>query len=254
MTLTPITIPRVNVGQNLSRIVLNSLRDQKLALQRADVVAVASKVVSTCEGQVVKLHSMPVSEEARRLATKWNIDEHLTTIVVSEADRILGGVRGFLLTLKKGILTANAGVDVKNAPRGKAVLWPKYPDLSARQLRAALGRCYRVDISVVMVDSRLTPLRLGTVGLAIGIAGFVPVRDDRGERDLYGRKIRVTQTNVADDLASSGHFLMGEAAERIGAVVIRGAHVAPSSASNSRSARLSLSKCLIGNSLGKQST
>jgi coenzyme F420-0:L-glutamate ligase/coenzyme F420-1:gamma-L-glutamate ligase len=242
-------MPIINVGQSLDHTILASLRDEGLALQSGDVVAVASKVVSTCEGQLVNLQNVRVSDEARRLANKWSIDEHLTAIVLSEADKVLGGVKGFLLTLKKGIMTANAGVDLKNAPLGTAILWPKRPDISARRLRQALGRHYRSDICVEIVDSRVTPLRLGTVGLAIGLAGFVPVRDDRGERDLYGRKIRVTQTNVADDLAASAHFLMGEATERVGAVVIRNAHLALSDAGSSRDAKISLRKCLIGNSL-----
>ena len=37
--------------------------------------------------------------------------------------------------------------------------------------------------------------------------------------------MKVTQTNIADDLAASAHILMGETRERIGAVLIRNASV-----------------------------
>ena len=54
------------------------------------------------------------------------------------------------------------------------------------------------------MDSRVTALRLGTVGLAIGVSGFKPILDYRAKLDLYGRKVKVTQSNIADDLAGSG--------------------------------------------------
>ena len=169
---------------------------------------------------------------------------------MSESDHIFGGVKGFLLTLESGILAANAGVDVKNAPVNTAILWPKNPDLSARRLRTSLERYYHTRLGVVVVDSRVTPLRLGTVGLAIGLSGFSPVRDERTKLDLYGRRIRVTQTNVADDLASAVHLLMGEATDRIGAVVVRNSPVVIDEG-NSHGTRIDVNRCLIGSSLVK---
>jgi coenzyme F420-0:L-glutamate ligase len=177
------------------------------------------------------------------------MDERLAAVVMNEAEQILGGVNGFLLTVKNGMLTPNAGVDVKNSPPGTATLWPINPDRSARQLRRNLERRYRTTIGVEIVDSHVTALRLGTVGLAIGVSGFVPIRDRRGIRDLFGRPIRVTQENVADDMAAAAHSLMGESAERVGAVIIRGASVQVSEAGNGGLIKLSRKKCLIGNSL-----
>jgi len=190
-----------------------------------------------------------VSPRAKRLARKWKIDPYLTAIVLREADEILGGVPGFLLTVKHGILTPNAGVDVKNSPPGMAILWPGDPDRSARNLRANLERNY-TRVGVEIVDSHVTPLRLGTVGLAIGVSGFLPVLDSRKRSDLFGRTIKVTQTNVADDLAAAAQLLMGEAAERVGAVLIRGAPVTLSNSGYSKLAKLNRDKCLIASSLG----
>jgi coenzyme F420-0:L-glutamate ligase/coenzyme F420-1:gamma-L-glutamate ligase len=168
-------------------------------------------------------------------------------MVLQEADAIFGGVPGFLLTLKDGTLTANAGIDLKNCPPGTAVLWPRNSDTSASKLRRFLQRSFSVRLGVVIVDSRVTPLRLGTVGLAIGVSGLSCVRDYRGVRDLHGRKIRITRVNIADDLAASAHLLMGEAAERIGIVVVRNAPVALRNLNSSRGARVNVSKCLIAN-------
>jgi F420-0:gamma-glutamyl ligase len=87
------------------------------------------------------------------------------------------------------------------------------------------------------------------VGIAIGVSGFVPIQDRRGVHDIFGRPIRVTQANVADDIASAAHLLMGESRERVGAVIIRGSAIARKAAANGRSARLPPNRCLIGNSL-----
>ena len=230
-------------------MVSDSLKNGGLSLQRGDILAVASKVVSTCERRVIRLTDVLITPRAQRLAKRWRIDERLAAVVVKEADQILGGVNGFILTVKNGILTPNAGVDLKNSPRGTATLWPINPDRSAHQLRRNLERLYKTKIGVEVVDSHVTALRLGTVGLAIGVSGFVPIRDRRGIRDIFGRSIRVTQANVADDMAAAAHSLMGESAERIGAVLVRGAPLEACDGGNSEPIKLSRKKCLIGNSL-----
>jgi F420-0:gamma-glutamyl ligase len=78
---------------------------------------------------------------------------------------------------------------------------------------------------VIIVDSSLIPLRIGTVGLALAVSGFNPIRDHRGEVDVFEKTIKITRHAVADDLASAAHLLMGEAAERTPIVVIRDAPV-----------------------------
>jgi F420-0:gamma-glutamyl ligase len=168
---------------------------------------------------------------------------------MSEADEILGGVSGFLLTQKDGVLTSNAGVDMKNSPRGTAMLWPGDPDDSATDLRNALERWFHAKIGVEIVDSRVTPLRLGTTGLAVGVSGFRSIIDQRGKQDLYGRKVRVTQSNFADDVAAAAHMLMGETKERVGAVVVRNAQIAFHARGHADHLKLSRDKCLITNSI-----
>ena len=171
LRLIPVRFPIVGVGQDLSSVVVISLENSGLSLRRGDVIAVASKVVSTCEGRIVKLRDVCVSSNAKRMARKWKMDQYLAEVVLSEANEVLGGVPGFLLTVKNGTLTPNAGVDLKNSPPGTATLWPLDPDKSAQKLRSRLERRNTTQIGVEIVDSHVTPLRLGTVGLAIGVSG-----------------------------------------------------------------------------------
>jgi coenzyme F420-0:L-glutamate ligase/coenzyme F420-1:gamma-L-glutamate ligase len=243
--LIPIRLPTVKIGERLDEVVLHALNRRRLRLRKGDIVAVASKIVSTCEDRMQKLSEVQVTRAARRISRKWDLDERLATIVLEETDTILGGVHGFLLTIKNRMLTANAGVDLKNCPSGSAILWPKDADSSAMRLRRSLEKNHHVRIGVIVVDSRITPMRLGTIGLAIGASGLLPVRDFRGVPDIYGRRIMVTQTNVVDDLAASAHLLMGEASEHIGVVIVRKTPVVLRSLDGSRKACLSPARCLI---------
>jgi coenzyme F420-0:L-glutamate ligase/coenzyme F420-1:gamma-L-glutamate ligase len=245
--LFPAKLPIVRPKQKLIPILHEALQNHKFMLHDRDVLCIASKVVSTAEGRIVALRERSVSRRARFYAEKFRMSPHLAQVVIDEADAILGGVRGFLLTLKGNILTANAGVDIKNSPAGTATLWPVQPDKSAATIRRSLEKS-NVRIGVIVVDSRVTPLRLGTTGLAIGLSGFRPIKDEREKPDLYRRPVTVTRTNLADDLAASAHLLMGERNERIGLVVVRNA---PISANNdtSSSTKLILRECLIGSKL-----
>jgi len=249
LVLIPIQFPTVRPGEKLTKVVHNCLKEEGLRLRRGDILAVVSKIVSACEERIVKLTDLQVTNRTSRLAARWKLDELLAAAVVREADEILGGVNGFLLTMKDGFLTPNAGIDLKNSPPGTATLWPLNSDRSAERLRRNLEHRYHTRIGVVIVDSRVTPLRLGTVGLAIGLSGFSPIRDHRGVLDLFGRPIRVTQTNVADDLAAAAHLLMGESSEHIGAVLIRGTPTRMGTIRRGQFAKMRRQKCLIGSSL-----
>jgi coenzyme F420-0:L-glutamate ligase/coenzyme F420-1:gamma-L-glutamate ligase len=247
--LFPLKLRIVKPRDDLVSVISDALRKQRLKLLDGDVLAVASKAVSIAENRIVRLDTIHASRRAKRLATKWNIDACLTHVVLREADQLLGGVKGFLLTVKHGLLTANAGVDLKNSQPGTATLWPQNANESARRLRRELEELHNSSIGVEIVDSRVTPMRLGTVGLAIGYSGILPVRDERGRADLYGRKVKITQLNIVDDLAAAAHLLMGEADERIAAVLLRGLPASSRDVKTRLSANLAPNRCLIANNL-----
>jgi coenzyme F420-0:L-glutamate ligase/coenzyme F420-1:gamma-L-glutamate ligase len=58
--------------------------------------------------------------------------------------------------------------------------------------------------------------------VAIGVAGIRPIRDRRGEKDLFGYTLMVKQTAIADELASAAELVIGQANEGIPAAIIRG--------------------------------
>lgn len=225
MRLFPIKTDVIKPGDNIAAIILESIERQGLRLEGGDIIAIASKVIAYTEGCIVKLSEIKPSKEAERIAGKFAILPQLAELVIQEAGEIYGGVESAILTLKNEILTPNAGIDSKNAPEGTVVLWPKNFVRWAKTIREEIIRRTGIKVAVLIVDSGLKPLRLGTTGLALAVAGFKPVRDCRNESDIFGKKVTITLHALADDLASGAHFLMGETSERIPAVLIREANV-----------------------------
>ena len=78
---------------------------------------------------------------------------------------------------------------------------------------------------MLISDSFGRPWRKGVVNIALGAAGIPALLDRRGETDRAGRRLEVTEVALADALAAAAGLVMGEAAEGIPAVLIRGLHV-----------------------------
>ena len=103
-----------------------------------------------------------------------------------------------------------------------ALLLPLDPDGAAAAMRAGVAERLGIDVAVVISDTHGRPFRVGNVGVAIGAAGLPAVKDLRGQRDLYGRVLQVTQVAFADLVASAAHLLGGEADEGLPVVLLRG--------------------------------
>ena len=94
---------------------------------------------------------------------------------------------------------------------------------SARQLRRELARRSGTAPQIIINDSAGRAWRNGTVGMAIGTAGLLPVRSQVGERDLCDNVLEVTEPAEADELAAAASLLMGQAAQARPVVLARGA-------------------------------
>lgn len=219
LTLTPVVVqPRA------SRFDVVPLIEDKLGsrLKDGDVLVISSKFVAVSEGRVVKLGSVRAGAGARELATKYRMDARLCELVLRESDGILGGVPGFILASKNGLLTPNAGIDKSNVKHGMVVLYPRRPEVSAWRIREALRFSRGVSIGVVICDSRLSPTRRGTTGVAVASSGIEAILDMRGRADLFGNVLKVTSQALADDLSSAAEILMGESDEAKPIVLVRG--------------------------------
>lgn len=195
---------------------------------------ISSKFVSMSEGALLRLGEIKVSKKARIIATRYKMDPKIAELTLRESDYILGGIPGFLLSIRDGMIAPNAGIDKSNVPPGFVILYPDDAFKTAEYLRSKFLLECRIRVGIVIADSRLMPTRIGTVGVAIACSGFEPVEDERGKKDLFGNVLRVTFRAVADGLAATGVAIMGEGSESIPAVVVRGFKITPTDRSLSK--------------------
>jgi coenzyme F420-0:L-glutamate ligase / coenzyme F420-1:gamma-L-glutamate ligase len=198
---------------------------QGFAYKYNDIVVISSKFVSMSEGSIVKMSNIKVKKRAKDLANQNHMDATLAELVLRESEYLMDGVPGFLLAIRDGMIAPNAGIDKSNVPKGYAMLYPRDPFGTAEKLRLKFLTEFGMRVGIVIADSRLMPTRVGTTGVAIGCAGFEPVEDQRGKRDLFGNILRVTFRATADMIATMGIAVMGESDESTPVAVVRGANV-----------------------------
>ncbi|TFG32571.1 coenzyme F420-0:L-glutamate ligase [Candidatus Thorarchaeota archaeon] len=225
MQIFPIKTRIISQVDNVVDILLESLEILGITLLDNDIITIAETPLGTTEGQVVKLSEVEVSEEAKILGEKYEILPEVAELILQEADEILGGIPRVVLTIKNNTLMANAGVDKSNIPPGYASLLPIDARASADSLRSEIKERTGKSVGVMVIDSRTQPLRLGNIGMALGVAGFRPVADDRGRHDLFGNELRITRRAIADNLASACTAVMGESDESVPIALIRDAPV-----------------------------
>ena len=220
--------PLVEPGNDLAGLLMAALQDNQLTLQDGDVLVIAQKIVSKAEGRYIRLAEVQPSERAEALAAQADKDPRLVELILRESREVLRVRPGVIIVEhRNGYVHANAGIDksnIRNSPLDPQVLLlPRDPDASARQLRRELARRSGTAPQIIINDSAGRAWRNGTVGMAIGTAGLLPVRSQVGERDLCDNVLEVTEPAEADELAAAASLLMGQAAQARPVVLARGA-------------------------------
>lgn len=167
------------------------------AIKEKTILVVTSKIVALAEGRIVK---------------KFNEKTKLA-IIKRESDFVLP-TKFVYLTIKNGVIMANAGIDESNA-NGRMILLPKDSFKAANEIRNYFRKKYKIkNLGVLITDSRCLPLRAGIVGVALGYAGFKGLKDYRRRRDIFKRPFKYSRVDVADSLATAAVLCMGEGDER----------------------------------------
>jgi len=217
-------LPLIKKGDNVAELICNAAKKQNTPIQERDVIVITHVAVSKAEGNVVNLGEVSPSEQAKEIAQKTEKEPALVEVILRETKEIVRvGPNSLITETKSGIVCANAGVDRSNVEgEGNVVLLPKNPNGSAQKIRQEIKSLTGCDVAVIVSDTHGRPLRMGEINVAIGVAGIKPIRDRRGEKDLFGYVLRIKQTAVADELASAAELVIGQASEGIPAAIIRG--------------------------------
>ena len=219
-------LPLFSAGHDLVASLADAIAGQA-SLSDGDVIVVAQKVVSKIEDRAVLLSTIVPGASAISAASTSVKDPAVVELIERESQELMRIKPGVIIARHKlGHVAANAGIDASNVPsdRGEqALLWPVDPDASARVIRLGLENRFSVKLAVVISDSLGRAWRMGTTGTAIGCSGLKPLRDRRGEQDLFGRVLQATVIGVADEIAAAASLVMGEGAEGLPAVIVSGA-------------------------------
>ncbi|MEM2367228.1 MAG: coenzyme F420-0:L-glutamate ligase [Candidatus Bathyarchaeia archaeon] len=217
-------LPIIKAGDNLAELICKAAERQGTPIQDGDIIVITHVVVSRAEGRVVNLDEVTPSLFARTVAELYDKDPAMVEVVLREAKSIRRMADGKIITeTRHGFVCANSGVDKSNVPGERFVaLLPEDPDASAAKIRREIKRLTSCDVAVIISDTHGRPLREGEINVAVGVSGLKPIRDRRGEKDLFGYVLRVKQTAVADELCSAAELVIGQADEGIPVAIIRG--------------------------------
>ena len=217
-------LPLIVEGDDLAELICNAAEKQNTPIQEKDVVVITHVAVSKAEGNVVNLDEVSPSERAKEIARETDKDPALVEAILRETKEIVRMRRNSLITeTKNGIVCANAGVDRSNIEGERnIVLLPKDSNASAQKIRQKIKTLTGCDVAVIVSDTHGRPFRMGEINVAIGVAGIKPIRDRRGEKDLFGYVLRIKQTAIADELSSAAELVIGQADEGIPVAIIRG--------------------------------
>jgi coenzyme F420-0:L-glutamate ligase len=171
-------------------------------LADGDVLVVTSKAISKVEGRLIAVDG---DEQAREAARQEAIDAE-TVRVVARRDTLR------IVETRHGLVLAAAGVDASNVATDEIALLPVDPDGSAQRLREGIQMQLGVEVGVIISDSMGRPWRVGISDTAIGAAGVSALADARGERDVYGNTLAVTQVALADEIAAAADLVKGKLA------------------------------------------
>lgn len=203
MQVKAIKTHRIEPNQSLDEILHQYITD----VVEEDLIVITSKIISICQGRIVNKDQI----------SKYDL-------IRQEAELILETKQNpyhLYLTIKNGILIPSAGIDESNV-NNVYVLYPKNIQETAINIWQSFRAKYHIKkLGVLITDSHTTIMRTGVTGIALGWCGFSPLYSYINKPDIYGKKLRVTQVNILDSLATAAVFVMGEGNEQTPLAVIK---------------------------------
>ncbi len=214
--------PIVQIGDNITDLILSSIKKNEIELNPGDIIVVTHSIVSIAEGKLYHLEEIHVSERARKIAECIGHSPERVEVALLEASEVLREDPVFITKTKLGIITDFSGVDESNAPQDSLISLPDDPDESAKRISDSLNKSHGFNIPVIITDTQGRPWRKGAVNLAIGVAGMSPFIRNVGKEDIHRNELRGSLVCLADQIAASAELVMGQADEGVPIVIVRG--------------------------------
>jgi len=220
MTITILGVqglPLIHAGDDLPALIA-----ERCTLEDGDIVTIASSVYSKSKGYTRYLSEITPSERARRISEMTHEDPRFLQSILDASKDVILEYPFILSEVAGGHIGVRAGVDQSNIEDGQVILLPPDPMKAAGEVREALKHITGKEIGVIITDTCGRAFRRGQTGNAIGWAGMPAIRDFRGDKDLFGHVLKITEEAVVDEIAGIGNFVMGESNNGVPAVVLKG--------------------------------
>lgn len=226
-------------------------------IRDGDIIAVTAKLVSKCLGYTVRLDDIEPSREALRIARVTGEDPRFVELLLRESDdilavvpvkrlqeeglidlkrlsrspeaveRLLGEYPVLFIVVREGGIWTDAGIDSSNHPPGVVSVPPRRLDSVARRLRDEIAGLAGVErLAVVVCDTEVF-LGGGSLDIARGSWGLVPVDRGFGEPDLYGKPKYGGVDAIAHEVCAAAALVMRQAGQGVPAAIIRGVRYEP---------------------------
>ena len=209
-------LPLIQRGDDLPALIC-----ERVAFEDGDILTVASSVYSKAKGFTRELAAIVPGAKAMQIAAKTKEDPRFVQAVLDSSTDILLEYPFILSELPSGHIGVRAGVDHSNIEDGRLIVLPPDPMGAAADIRDAIRRITGKDVRVIVTDTCGRAFRRGQTGIAIGWAGMTAIDDYRGDTDLFGHVLEITEEAVVDEIAAFANFVMGESHQGVPAVVFR---------------------------------
>jgi len=217
--------PLIEPLDDLVEIIYKSIKSNNIQIDDNDVIVIAQKVISKAEDRYINLDEIEITNEAKQLANKLNKNKGLMQAIINESNKIISTEKNVIIVEHKlGFININAGIDQSNILQDKnlALLLPENPSKSARDIQKKLSKIFNKNISIIISDSMTRPYRSGVINFALSSHNIQSLIDLKGEKDMFGNRLRGTEIAVADELASAAGLLMGQSDEGKPVIIIKG--------------------------------
>jgi coenzyme F420-0:L-glutamate ligase/coenzyme F420-1:gamma-L-glutamate ligase len=210
-------LPLIQEGDNLAEIIC-----KKSSLKDGDILCIATTIVSKANGHYRKLVDVVPGEQANRIAAATGEDPRFLQVVLDQAVDIIIETPFTLTDLPCGHVGVRSGVDASNVEDGIAIFLPPDPMKEAAQLSERISSISGASCRIILTDTCGRAFRRGQTGHAIGWSGMPAIRDFRGDTDLFGHVLQITEEAVIDEIAGFANFVMGESDNGVPVVLFRG--------------------------------
>jgi coenzyme F420-0:L-glutamate ligase/coenzyme F420-1:gamma-L-glutamate ligase len=210
-------LPLIHAGDNLAALICG-----RVTFEDGDILCIASSVSAKANGQTRNLTEIEPTKRAKAIAAAAGEDPRFIQIILDASVDILLEDPFILAAVPCGHIGVRASVDRSNVEDNTAILLPPDPMAAAAGLREDIRRITGRSIAVILTDTCGRAFRRGQIGHAVGWSGVTAIRDFRGDTDLFGHPLTITEEAVVDEIAGFANIVMGESNNGVPAVVVRG--------------------------------